>query len=120
MNLTTREKKIIKELQEIIAFKGELSDNYSIYSYLKNKDYLSVVFFGIFKDLKIAKRFLKIKDVKTELTGKDLADLGVPQGKIYSEILESVLKEKLNNGLASKQQELDFAKKIIRTISCKG
>lgn len=120
LNLTTREKKIIKELQEIIAFKGEFSDNYSIYSYLKNKDYLSTVFFGIFKDLKIAKRFLKIKDVKTELTGKDLADLGVPQGKIYSEILESVLKEKLNNGLASKQQELDFAKKIIRTICCKG
>lgn len=119
LNLTVREKKIVKELQEIILNKKEFSDNYSIYSYFKNKDYLSVVLYGELCDLRIAKTFFKIQNTKIQMTGKDLLKLGVPRGKIYSEILDEVLKEKLNNGLFSKLQELDFAKKIIPTFSCK-
>lgn len=119
LNLTVREKKIVKELQEIILSKKEFSDNYSIYSYFKNKDYLSVALYGELCDLRIAKTFFKIQNTKIQMTGKDLMELGVPQGKIYSEILDEVLKEKLNNGLFSKLQELDFAKKIIPTFSCK-
>lgn len=110
LNLTVREKKIVKDLHSIYKNRPIFEDNYSIFEYFSNKDYLFVVFYGIFIDGKIAKKFFKIKDTKIEITGFDLQKEGFEQGKIYSEIQKAVLKEKLNHGLCGKEQELIFVR----------
>lgn len=114
LNLTVRDKKIIENLQEIIKNKPNFENNFEIFEYFSNKDYLSVVFYGIFVDEKIAKKFFKIKNTKVEITGFDLQKEGIPQGKIYSEIQTAILKEKLNNGLFGKEQELNFVRKYYK------
>lgn len=114
LNLTLRDKKIIKNLQDFVKNKPNFEDNFEIFEYFSNKDYLSVVFYGIFVDEKIAKKFFKIKNTKVEITGFDLQKEGIPQGKIYSEIQTAILKEKLNNGLFGKEQELNFVRKYYK------
>lgn len=111
LNLTVRDKKIIENLQEFIKTRPKFNDNFEIFEYFNNKDYLAVVFYGIFVDNKTAKTYFKIKDTKIEITGFDLKEEGIPQGKIYSEIQKAVLKEKLNNGLWGREQELSFVRK---------
>lgn len=113
LNFTAVEHKIIKELREFYSKNMIFKDKFSLFEYFKNKEYLSVVFFGIFNDLKYAKDFLKIKNTKVEITGQDLKELGITPGKIFSEIQKSVLKEKLNNGLKDKYAEIGFVKRII-------
>lgn len=110
-NLTVRDKKIIKNLHDFMKNKPILEDNFSIFEYFKNKDYLSAVFYGIFIDEKIAKKYFKIKNTKIETTGFDLKTAGFSEGKIFSEIQNAILKEKLNNGLKNKQEEFEFIQK---------
>ena len=111
MNLTVREKKIVENLHDFLNNKPILEDNFSIFEYFKNKDYLSAVFYGIFIDEKISKKYLKIKDTKIETTGFDLKAEGFSEGKFFSEIQNALLREKLNNGLKNKQEELKFIQK---------
>ncbi len=114
MNLTVRDKKIVKNLHEFVQNRPILKDNFSIFEYFSGKDYLSVVFYGIFIDNVVAKKYFKIKDTKIEITGLDLKNEGFEQGKIFSEIQRAVLMEKLNNGLSGKAQELAFVRNNFR------
>ena len=111
LNLTVREKKIVENLHNFLNNKPILEDNFSIFEYFKNKDYLSAVFYGIFIDEKISKKYFKIKDTKIETTGFDLKAEGFSEGKFFSEIQNALLREKLNNGLKNKQEELKFIQK---------
>lgn len=113
LNFTASEYKIIKEIREFYSKETVFEDKYSLFEYFKNKEYLSVVFFGIFNDFNSAKTFLKIRNTKIEITGQDLKNLGIAPGKIFSEIQKTVLKEKLNNGLKDKNAEIDFIKRTI-------
>jgi len=115
LNLTARENKIISEMHEFLQNKPVFQDKYSIYSYFINKDYLSVVFYAMFVDEKVAKTFFKIRKTKINTTGYDLQNLGIKQGKIYSEIQKNVLKEKINNGLKDKNAEILFIKEKLLT-----
>ena len=110
MNLSSREKKIIKEVQNFINDKPLLEDDFSIYNYFIKKDYLSVVMYSILVNSIVTKRFFKIRKVKIAITGSDLKELGFVQGKIYSKIQEDVLKEKLKNNVKSKEDEINFIK----------
>ena len=112
-NFSARELGIIKDIQNFIANEPVFEDKYSIYEYFANKDYLSVIFYGMMKNLQTAKVFFKIKDIKTEISGQDLIKLKIPQGKIFSDIQKTVLKEKINNGLKGKKQEIDFVCRIF-------
>lgn len=115
LNLTARENKIISEMHEFLQNKPVFQDKYSIYSYFINKDYLSVVFYAMFVDEEVAKTFFKIRKTKINTTGYDLQNLGIKQGKIYSEIQKNVLKEKINNGLKDKNAEILFIKEKLLT-----
>lgn len=114
LNLTVRDKKIVENLHEFLKNKPIFEDNFSIFEYFSGKDYLSDVFYGIFEDKQIAKRFFKIKNTKIETTGIDLKNEGFEQGKIFSEIQKALLKEKLNNGLKTKAEELIFVRKNFK------
>jgi tRNA nucleotidyltransferase (CCA-adding enzyme) len=53
--------------------------------------------------------FTELKKTKVALTGKDLKRLGYIPGPIYTEILQEVLRAKLNGELATLQDEIRFA-----------
>lgn len=59
----------------------------------------------------------KLKDIKPFITGKDLKSLGIPEGPIYREILDQVLNQKIKGRLNSKDEELEFVKKLISPTS---
>ena len=61
----------------------------------------------------IALNYLKnLRHVAIEITGEDLLNLGIPQGKIYKEIFDYVLKAKLENTNLSKDAELVLVKEM--------
>ncbi len=55
--------------------------------------------------------FTRLKSTSIMLNGKDLIDLGIAPGKIFQEIFSSLLKEKLDARLKSKEDEISFVRK---------
>ncbi len=56
---------------------------------------------------------LELRTVKPLIKGADLKALGVSPGPLYSKIFTEVLNEKLLKRLPSKNDEIDFVKKIL-------
>jgi tRNA nucleotidyltransferase (CCA-adding enzyme) len=58
--------------------------------------------------------FTELKRVRPSLRGQDLKRLGLVPGPIYTEIFHSILREKLDGKLASRQEELAFVQQRFR------
>lgn len=52
--------------------------------------------------------FTKLSSARIHVTGDDLIRLGIPPGRIYKKILNTVLQEVLNGRIQGKQEELTF------------
>lgn len=63
----------------------------------------------------ISHYLLELRTTKPILKGKDLIDMGITPGPIYSEIFKKILDEKLCRKLNTKEEELEFAKKIVES-----
>lgn len=60
------------------------------------------------------RRFLqKDRHVKLAINGQDLKRLGCPAGERMGKILEKVLSSKINGKVRTKQQELEFARRLL-------
>jgi tRNA nucleotidyltransferase (CCA-adding enzyme) len=55
-----------------------------------------------------------LRRTTTSLKGRDLKALGVPPGPIYREVLQALLDARLNEGVRTREEELDLARKLIR------
>lgn len=116
LNLSVRELKIIQDIQTLLSDrKNEFEDKYSIYKFFKGKENISIILYESIKKAGLADIYFLIKDIKPLITGKHLIQLGISQGKIFSEILEEITKEKINNNLNGFDAELEFAKKYVKT-----
>ena len=61
----------------------------------------------------------KLRHVDIAVSGKDLMDLGLKPGPVYREILQSILKEKLNGGVETRSDEIDFVRAYVKEkIGC--
>jgi tRNA nucleotidyltransferase (CCA-adding enzyme) len=59
-------------------------------------------------------RYLReLQRIKPLLGGEDIRQLGIKQGPIIGDILRAIHREKLNGGLPTKQEELEFAARIF-------
>jgi tRNA nucleotidyltransferase (CCA-adding enzyme) len=58
--------------------------------------------------------FTEMKRVRTILRGKDLKRMGFVPGPIYAEILQAILRKKLNGKLPSRQDEIEFVGQRFR------
>jgi tRNA nucleotidyltransferase (CCA-adding enzyme) len=56
---------------------------------------------------------VRLRFVQPILRGKDLRDLGLPPGPHYRKILDAILDKKLNGHLETREEELDFAQRLI-------
>lgn len=115
LNLSIQEIKIIKDTktlfnEETTAF----SDKYSIYKFFKGKEDISIILFAAERNKKIADTYFSIKNIKPIISGKDLQQLGLQQGKIYSEIISELTKEKINNNLQNFDEEMNFVRKYLQ------
>jgi tRNA nucleotidyltransferase (CCA-adding enzyme) len=50
----------------------------------------------------------RYREMKSEIRGQDLKDLGIPPGPVYRKVLEEILDGRLNGELKSRQDELDY------------
>jgi tRNA nucleotidyltransferase (CCA-adding enzyme) len=56
----------------------------------------------------------RLKRLKTHITGKDLKNLDVPPGPMYSKILAHVLNARLDNIIETKEDEIAFVKELLK------
>lgn len=59
---------------------------------------------------------LELRNVKPILKGEDLKSLGIPPGPQYSRIFKKILDEKLMKRLQTRQEEIEFVKKLEKLI----
>ncbi len=107
--LTKIEQKIIDEVPNKI-----LSNDFEIYKAFENARLETVLLYGILYDEKIARHYLDdLKQIKISVTGNDLLDLGIKPSPRYQEIFDEILKCKLANPDMTKDEELEYLKKLI-------
>ena len=56
---------------------------------------------------------MQLRFIKPSIRGKDLLNMGLPPGPIYSEILQAILDSKLNGELKTENDEVVFAKTYV-------
>ncbi|MCX6004858.1 MAG: hypothetical protein NT082_04220 [Chloroflexi bacterium] len=61
-----------------------------------------------------------LRFTKTLLNGRDMARMGVPEGRLVGIVLQDVLKAKLNGEVKTKMDEERLARSIIRKLSDPG
>ena len=107
--LTKIEQKIIDEVPNKI-----LSNDFEIYKAFENARLETVLLYGILYDEKIARHYLDdLKQIKISVTGNDLLNLGIKPSPRYQEIFDEILKCKLENPDMTKDEELEYLKKLI-------
>jgi len=114
LNLSSREISIINEANKFLSGKINFNSDLEIKEYFDGKDYLVCVFYGLLKDKSVSKNyFSKLSKINLLIDGSDLKKLGIPEGKIYGELLQKVLAYKIQNGIKTKEDELNYLKSIL-------
>ncbi len=89
-----------------------------IYKLLNNLNLETIILMMIYakeqQKKAISLYLTKLKEIKPLLRGEDLKNLGIPPGPAYKKIFDEILKEKLHGSLLSKEEEIEFAKKICK------
>lgn len=68
------------------------------------------------KKKEISHYLIELRKVKSQVTGEDLRDMGIPPGPVYSAILDTLLDEKLRGALKTKEDEMAFVKERYATL----
>ncbi len=55
----------------------------------------------------------KLKDIKIDITGNDLKQMGIPPGPIYTYILKEILRAKIDNIAPHRELQLELARKLV-------
>ena len=113
-NFTTYEKKTFNDIIKISENSTDIDDDYQIYQLFKNKNIESlIVYYLKTTDNNVIKYLDKLKDIKLNITGKDLIRLGIKEGKVFKTILDKVLKIKLLTPNMKKEDELQIVTNLL-------
>jgi len=107
--LTKVEKNIIDDY-EILKNSNIENNDFSIYKNFANKQKESILLYTIITGSDKGLRFFDIENIRPQITGKDIQNLGIKPSKKYNEIFDYVLKNKLKNPKITKREELDLVK----------
>lgn len=114
LNLTTNEKRVIKEVRELLQ-KEVPKTKIGIYNLFNNLMGLSVALYYMISANPQVEEFLtSLKDVNVLISGKDLIELGFTPSPYFNELFDLILKEKLEGRLKTKKEELCFVKQFIK------
>ncbi len=64
----------------------------------------------------ISNYFTNLQQVQILIKGKDLIQMGIPQGPVFGKILDAVRDERMNGKIKTKKDELEFAKKYYTLL----
>ena len=114
LNMTSFEKKILKEVRDLMK-KKPINDKVAVYNLFKSQEDLSICVYYVVTANPWVKVFLEaLRDIKILITGKDLIDLGFLPSPYFNKLFDVVLKEKLDGKLKTKEEEIAFLKKYIK------
>lgn len=106
--LTKIEQKILDDVPKEI-----LKTDFELYKTFQNARIETILLYAILKDEVGARHYLDdLQNIKLEITGKDLQNLGIKPSPKYQEIFDEILKAKLQNPKISKKDEVEIAKKL--------
>ena len=106
--LTKIEQKILDDVPKEI-----LKTDFELYKTFQNARIETILLYAILKDEVGARHYLNdLQNIKLEITGKDLQNLGIKPSPKYQEIFDEVLKAKLQNPKISKKDEVEIVKKL--------
>lgn len=111
---SSKEKKILIDTINLIADRQNFSSKYEIYKFFNGKDIKSILAYYLSTGDNQAILYLdELQNIKPEINGNDLFDLGIKPSNEMKVILEKVLEEKLNHFLANKDEEIAFVKNLL-------
>lgn len=110
--LTKTESKIINDYKTLLCTDIP-DDSFEIYQAFKDKEPESILIYTITTGSNLGLKYLKIKNIKPIITGKDLIKLGLCASPKFKECFEYILKQKLNNKNMTYETELSLAKKFF-------
>lgn len=110
--LTRPEKKIFTDKNTLL--KGDLnlkSTNYEIYKFFEKKSIEAVLIYYLLTKRKEPLVYLeKLMNIRVELKGEELMELGITEGKLIGKMLDEILKRKLAETIITKADEINFVK----------
>lgn len=108
-DLTNEEQSIIDGYNRI---KNVLpNSNHEIYCLFYDLPLETLILYAATVDNVVVEKFLnELKNIKININGADLIDLGFNQGMIFKEIFNALLKEKINNPTMTKDDEINWVK----------
>ena len=113
LNLDSKQKKIIQGTKEMLEAEKP-SDNFEIYKLFKDKNNLSLfAYYVLTTDDNLIKFIEELKDIQVLTTGHDLIALGLKPSEYFNKIFDKILKEKIFNGIKTKNEELEFVKSLL-------
>jgi tRNA nucleotidyltransferase/poly(A) polymerase len=107
--LTKIEKKILDDIPT-----QKLENDYEICKAFENKKVETILLYAILYDEIGARKYLdNLCNIKVSFTGKDLREIGIAPSPKYTEIFNTVLREKIKNPKMTKQDELELVKNLF-------
>ena len=107
--LTKVEQKILDDVPKKIV-----KSDFELYKAFENVRLETVLLYAILLDEAGAKHYLDdLRNIKMEITGNDLREIGILPSPRYSVIFDEVLEKKLSNPNWTKEQEIEFVLKNL-------
>ena len=107
--LTKIEQKILDDVPKEV-----LKTDFELYKTFQNTRIETILLYAILKDEVGARHYLDdLQNIKLEITGKDLQNLGIKPSPEYQKIFDEVLKVKLKNPSITKEDEIKLAKELV-------
>lgn len=128
---TQTQEKIMKNLQMTSDEIKTIKNAFQAHEKLQEKTIDSINVYRVLKDLSgesisimkllmpsinnlISEYLTKTSKIRLEITGQDLINMGIKEGKKIGEILEKVLEEKIKNPQINKEDEIKEVKKLLQ------
>ena len=91
------------------------NSNYEIYKFFEKRATEAVMIYYLLTKRKEALVYLeRLKGIRVELTGHDLKNMGILEGKKIGAMLDEILKKKLAGKIITKADEERFVKQQIK------
>lgn len=111
LDLNKIESKIVDDYQKLLNI--NLDSDYNIVKAFETCETESLILYEITKkDNKAIKYLDKLNEIKPEINGNDLKQIGLPPSEKYAKIFDYILQEKLKNPDLTKVEELELAEKF--------
>ena len=109
--LTKLEQKIVEDYKKLQTL--NFHNNFEIYKNFEKVEQEAIIMFATKNEQVVTHYLNDLKNIKLEITGKDLQDLVIKPSKKYKECFDYVLDKKLSNPSISKEEELNLVKKFF-------